>query len=50
MFLYSYLVFADGRQVVREGTSFMSLNMTGSFHGNRVIKSCSVTSHVCLET
>jgi len=28
LFLYTYLVFADGRWVVREGTSFMSLNMT----------------------
>ena len=50
LFLYICLVFADGRRVVREGTSFMSLSMTRSFHGNRVIKSCNVTSHVTLET
>jgi len=38
LFLYTCLVFVDGRRVVREGTSFMSLSMTWSFHGNRVIK------------
>jgi hypothetical protein len=50
LFLYAYIAFAGGRWVVREGTSFMSWNMTWSFHGNRFITSCSVTSHINLET
>jgi len=28
LFLYTYLVFAEGRWVIREGTSFMSVIMT----------------------